>query len=104
MATLEDLDDGKLCKRPLDYVDGKPLEKLLTLKDYIDGGHEMINVKLLVCVRSVGAKKKGQHCHDLLMFFSYSTRHSAEQEQPSQRARYYSCFRRYLRCISDTVG
>ena len=52
----EDSDDGVLCKTPLGYRDGKVLEKLLTLKAFVDGGYEIEGVKVLVCVKSIGGE------------------------------------------------
>lgn len=55
-----DHDDGTMCKTPLDYVKGEPLAGLTKLKNYIAYGHELEDVKLQVCVKSIGAKKNGQ--------------------------------------------
>ena len=54
----ETSDEGVLCKRPLDYRDGKPLPGLMTLKNYVEGGHEVKNAKVLLCVKSIGGRKK----------------------------------------------
>ena len=51
-------DEGVLCKTPLGYRDGKQLDGLLTLRNYIDGGHEIPASKILVCVKSIGGRKK----------------------------------------------
>ncbi|MCJ1286437.1 hypothetical protein MMC26_005782 [Xylographa opegraphella] len=51
-------DSGALCKTPLGYVDGKQLASLMTLKSFVDGGHEVDNGKILVCVKSIGGRKK----------------------------------------------
>lgn len=53
----EQSDEGVLCKTPLGYRDGKQLDGLLTLKNYVDGGHEVPSCKVLVCVKSIGARK-----------------------------------------------
>lgn len=54
----EQSDEGVLCKTPLGYRDGKQLAGLITLKNYIDGGHEIADGKVLVCVKSIGGRKK----------------------------------------------
>ncbi|MCJ1432732.1 hypothetical protein MMC27_002089 [Xylographa pallens] len=51
-------DTGTLCKTPLGCVDGKKLESLMTLKSFVEGGHEVDNGKILVCVKSIGGRKK----------------------------------------------
>ncbi|MCJ1381859.1 hypothetical protein MMC17_004971 [Xylographa soralifera] len=51
-------DTGTLCKTPLGYVDGKQLASLMTLKSFVDGGHEVPDGKILVCVKSIGGRKK----------------------------------------------
>ena len=54
----ENSDEDVLCKSPLGYRDGKQLNGLITLKGYIDGGHEVPGVRVLVCVKSIGGRKK----------------------------------------------
>ncbi|MCJ1398080.1 hypothetical protein MMC11_001277 [Xylographa trunciseda] len=56
--TQDNSDTGILCKTPLGYVDGKQLAFLMTLKAFADGGHEVGGGKILVCVKSIGARKK----------------------------------------------
>ena len=51
-------DTGTLCKTPLGYVDGKQLASLMTLKSFVEGGHEVDDGKILVCVKSIGGRKK----------------------------------------------
>lgn len=45
------------CRTPLRYTPGAELEGLITLKSFLDGGNEIANAKILVCVKSIGAKK-----------------------------------------------
>ncbi|KAF5874832.1 putative myo-inositol-1-phosphate synthase protein [Botrytis fragariae] len=48
-----------VCRIPLGYVKGEPLPGLMTLEAYLNGGYDgVLDVKLLVCVKSIGAKKK----------------------------------------------
>lgn len=54
----EQSDEGVLCKTPFGYRDGKDLDGLVTLRSFIDGGHEVAGVKILVCVKSIGMRKK----------------------------------------------
>lgn len=55
----ENSDDGSLCKKPLGYKEARPLTGLMTLGSFIAGGHEIVDAKILVCVKSLGPKKKG---------------------------------------------
>ena len=57
----EKSDEGVLCKTPQGYRDGKQLDGLITLKNYVDGGHEVAEGKVLVCVKSIGGRKKCPH-------------------------------------------
>ena len=49
-----------LCRVPLDYCKGKSLQGLMTLDSYLrSGGHDVgVEAKLLVCVKSIGARKR----------------------------------------------
>jgi len=54
---LDKVDDGKQCKSPLGYEEAHQLPNLVTLKDYLNGEHEKLDVRILVCVKSIGPKK-----------------------------------------------
>ena len=58
----EQSDEGLVCKTPLGYRDGKQLDGLMTLKGFIEGGHEVADGKILVCVKSIGGRKKCEEC------------------------------------------
>ena len=60
----ENSDEDVLCKTPLGYRYGKQLDGLITLKNYTDGGHEVPGVRLLVCVKSIGSRKK---CESIIL-------------------------------------
>ncbi|KAM3158725.1 hypothetical protein ABEW05_000756 [Botrytis cinerea] len=48
-----------VCRIPLGYIKGEPLPGLMTLEEYLNGGYDGVpDVKLLVCVKSIGATKK----------------------------------------------
>jgi hypothetical protein len=48
-----------ICRTPLEYDPQRPLPGLMTLDSYIKGGNDGIpGVKLLVCVKSIGARRK----------------------------------------------
>lgn len=51
-------DDGTQFKRPYGCRDSQTLEGLMTLKSFTDGGYDVEEPKLLVCVKSIGAKKR----------------------------------------------
>ena len=61
----EKSDEGVMCKTPLGYRDSKELDGLITLKCYIEGGHELADGKILVCVKSIGVKRKCEDRHAL---------------------------------------
>lgn len=46
-------------RKPLDYRQNVPLVGLMTLKSFVDGGYDIEHAKILVCVKSLGPKKKG---------------------------------------------
>lgn len=54
----ENSDNGVQCKSPLGCRDGRPLDGLLTLKTFAEDGHGAVNSKILVCVKSIGVKKR----------------------------------------------
>lgn len=51
-------DTGAMCKRPFGCKDTRALPGLMTLKNFNNGGYDVDNVKVLVCVKSIGARKK----------------------------------------------
>lgn len=54
----ENSDDGTQFKRPFNCKDSRALPGLMTLKSFTDGGYEVDEPKLLVCVKSIGARKR----------------------------------------------
>lgn len=50
-------DDGTLCKTPLGYRPGKPLNDLLTLQNFAAGGHDIAGCQILVAVKWITARK-----------------------------------------------
>jgi hypothetical protein len=44
-------------RTPLGYDEGESLPNLMTLRNFIDGGYDVPNARLLLCVKAVGAKK-----------------------------------------------
>ncbi|EMD65088.1 hypothetical protein GGP41_003735 [Bipolaris sorokiniana] len=57
-AVYEGSDDGTRFKRPYGVKESRALAGLMTLKSFMDGGYDVDEPKLLVCVRSIGARKK----------------------------------------------
>lgn len=55
----ENSDDGQMLSRPLGYREGRPLSGLMTLQNFVDGGYDVLDAKILVVVKSIGAKKTG---------------------------------------------
>ncbi|EMC99041.1 hypothetical protein BAUCODRAFT_103758 [Baudoinia panamericana UAMH 10762] len=54
----ENSDDGTLCKRPLGYRTAQPLSGLMTLQNFIDGGYDVVDAKILVVVKSIGGGRR----------------------------------------------
>lgn len=53
-------DTGNLCKRPLGYHERQPLPGLMTLANMANGGDEVADGKVIVCIKSLGPKKKSE--------------------------------------------
>jgi hypothetical protein len=49
-------DVGDACRLPLGYLKGQQLD-IMTLRSFIDGGNEIRDKKILVCVKSIGSRK-----------------------------------------------
>ncbi|KAL9045884.1 MAG: hypothetical protein Q9214_001151 [Letrouitia sp. 1 TL-2023] len=56
-AIQECKDDGIVYKAPRLHSEGKQLAGLMTLKNLITRGYEIADVKVLVCVKSIGERK-----------------------------------------------
>lgn len=52
--------DNGMFRTPLGYRAGLPLNRLMTLQNFIDGGYDVLDAKILVVVKSIGAKRKGE--------------------------------------------
>lgn len=63
----EESDEGVVCKTPIGYRDGRQLDGLMTLKGFVEGGHEVEGGKILVCVKSMGGRKKCERLPFLLL-------------------------------------
>ncbi|CAK4032066.1 Hypothetical predicted protein [Lecanosticta acicola] len=50
--------DNGMFKTPLGFREGIPLNGLMTLQNFIGGGYDVSEAKILVVVKSIGAKKK----------------------------------------------
>lgn len=56
----ENSDDGQMLRRPLGYRTGRPLSGMMTLQNFLEGGYDVVDAKILVVVKSVGARKTGR--------------------------------------------
>lgn len=54
----EQSDQGVLCKTPVGYREGHALAALMTLRNFAEGGSDVTDGTILVCVKSIGARKK----------------------------------------------
>ena len=66
MVKDEANDTSVLYKAPLGHREGQPLAGLMTLQNFIEGGYEVATPRILVCVKSIGARKK---CRNIENFF-----------------------------------
>jgi hypothetical protein len=46
---------------PLGYSEGNPLPWLMTLENFAKGGDDVVHGRIVVCVKGVGVKKKGNN-------------------------------------------
>lgn len=46
-------------RTPFGYRAGLPLNGLMPLQNFVDGGYDVPDAKIMVVVKSIGAKKKG---------------------------------------------
>jgi hypothetical protein len=59
----ENSDNGAMYRTPLDYRARRPLTGVMTLQNFNDGGYDVVGAKILVVVKSIGAKKRGKFVH-----------------------------------------
>ena len=64
----ENSDNGTMYNLPLGYQEGRPLQDVMTLQNFNQGGFDVVDAKILVVVKSIGHKKTG-------MIQSVSTSH-----------------------------
>jgi len=50
-------DPGSQFRTPLGYSDGQPIPTLMTLRTFVNGGHEIVDCKIMVCIKSIGPTK-----------------------------------------------
>lgn len=62
----ENSDNGAMYRTPLEYRDRRPLSGVMTLQNFNDGGYDVMDAKILVVVKSIGAKKRGMFRHGKL--------------------------------------
>lgn len=55
-------DDGKQFRQPFNCGDSRALPGLMTLRAFTDGGYDIKEPRLLVCVKSIGARKRCKSC------------------------------------------
>lgn len=53
-----DEDDRTLPTTPLGYCRDKQLPGLMTLMGFVEGGHDTAMARVLLCVKSIGGRKK----------------------------------------------
>lgn len=59
MMIHENSDNGSQYKPPLGYREGRVLDGLMSLANFIDGGFDVVDAKIMVVVKSIGHRKKG---------------------------------------------
>ena len=60
----ENSDAGQMLTAPLGYRVGRPLSGLMTLQNFIDGGYDVVDAKVLVIAKSIGAVIRSQRSLD----------------------------------------
>jgi hypothetical protein len=55
----EHSDNGTMFKRPLGHREGRQVADLMTLQNFIDGGYDVVEARVLVVVKSLGQRKRG---------------------------------------------
>lgn len=65
MGASDTEDVTVLCRTPLGYKSGRQLAGLMTLKNFIQGGSDVTEGKVLVCIKSIGARRK---CRSISLF------------------------------------
>jgi hypothetical protein len=56
----ENSDDGTMFKRPIGHREGRQMADLMTLQNFVDGGHDVVGARILVVVKSLGQRKRGK--------------------------------------------
>lgn len=82
----EHSDDGTQFKRPFDCKDLRALPGLMTLNSFTNGGYDIDEPKLLVCVRSIGARKR---CESNFVTLSWAEKTNAAAGGPSGQFKSY---------------
>ena len=59
LKILDGLEDESAHRRPSDWGDDRS-NGLMTISEFMQGGHELRDAKILVAIKSVGARKKGK--------------------------------------------
>lgn len=54
----EQSDQGTLCKAPLEYKPRRALNGLMTLHNFVNGGYDILDCKILLVVKWIAAKKE----------------------------------------------
>lgn len=58
-----------VCRTPHGYRAGRQLAGLMTLKNFIQGGSDVTEGKVLVCIKSIGARRRCEYF--FLIFLTY---------------------------------
>jgi hypothetical protein len=93
----ESSDDGTRFKRPYGVRESKVLPGLMTLKSFTDGGYDIDEPKLLVCVKSIGARKKCTCSFPTSSSYSSLTSHRYEPQRHNLRTPLPWHLRRHIR-------
>lgn len=109
----EQSDEGVLCKTPLGYKEGHALRTLMTVKNFAEGGSDVKDGMILVCVKSIGARKKctSSPFHLAVSNPDTNNMNTAEKDGFSHHEERKACresgcegFRRHLRSYPYTLG
>ena len=62
-AVLDESLHPGLHRLPLGYRHDQALQSLMTLRAFVEGGHEVASAKVLLCVKSVGQQRRCESTH-----------------------------------------
>jgi len=79
-------DDGTMFRKPFGVRDERVLPGLMTLRNFTEGGYDVEGCKLLVCVKSIGARKKCECKMASSLFDQFASGANVNLQSPTKTA------------------